>query len=188
MGEKRHSLTRILQELDPQDEAKTEELMGVVYEELRTLARAHMSREGAAHTLQPTELVHEAYFRLVERPGLGWESRGHFFGAAARAMRQVLVDHARRRMADKRGGGEPPVTLSTEIASEPGVTVEILDLHRALTELEAQEPSLARLVELRFFAGLTVAEAATTLGVSPRKAAKDWSVVRLWLHRELKAD
>lgn len=188
MGEKRHPLTRILQELDPEDDAQTEELMGVVYEELRTLARAQMRGEGEGHTLQPTELVHEAYFRLVESPSLGWESRGHFFGAAARAMRQILVDHARRRTADKRGGGERPVTLSTEIASEPGIPVEVLDLNRALTNLEAQEPALARLVELRFFAGLTVTEAANTLGISPRKAARDWSVARLWLHRELKAD
>ncbi len=188
MGDKRHPLTQILQELDPDDSARNEELMGAVYEELRTLARAHMRGEGEGHTLQPTELVHEAYFRLVERPGLGWESRGHFFGAAARAMRQVLVDHARRRVADKRGGGERPVTLSTEIASEPGISVEVLDLHRALTNLEVQDADLARLVELRFFAGLTVEEAAATLGISPRKAAKDWSVARLWLHRELEAD
>jgi RNA polymerase sigma factor (TIGR02999 family) len=188
MGDERHPLTQILQKLDPGDAAQSEELLGLVYEELRSLARAHMRGEGEGHTLQPTELVHEAYFRLVDRPGLGWESRSHFFGAAARAMRQVLVDHARRRMAEKRGAGDRPVTLSTEIASEPGISVEILDLHRALTNLEAQDPALAKLVELRFFAGLTVEEASTTLGVSPRKAAKDWSVARLWLHRELEAD
>jgi RNA polymerase sigma-70 factor (ECF subfamily) len=188
MGDARLPLTRILQEMDPSDPTQAEALMEVVYGELRTLARAQMRKEQAGHTLQPTELVHEAYLRLVDSPEMGWETRGHFFGAAARAMRQVLVDHARRRMADRRGGGEQPVTLSTAIASEPGISMEILDLNRALTTLEAQDPALARLVELRFFAGLTVAEAASAMRVSPRKAAKDWSVARLWLYRELGTD
>ena len=189
MGEERRTVTRILQHLDPEDPAQAEELLGLVYGELRRLAGNQLRKERPGHTLQPTELVHEAYIRLVERPASGWEGRGHFFGAAARAMRQILVDHARRRDAGKRGGGLERVTLSTDAAVEAEISAEtsadILDLDRAIEGLEARDPLLSRLVELRFFAGLTVAEAAEALGVSPRKAAKDWSVARLWLHREL---
>lgn len=189
MGAERRTVTRMLQQLDPEDPAQIDGLMRVVYEELRILARAQLRGEQAGHTLRPTELVHEAYVRLVDPPDPGWESRRHFFGAAARAMRQVLVDHARRRDAEKRGSGRRPVTLATEDAViGPRPSVDILDLERAMEALERQDPELARLVELRFFAGLTVAEVAAALGISERKAAKDWSVARLWLRRELGDD
>ncbi|MDT8340247.1 MAG: ECF-type sigma factor [Longimicrobiales bacterium] len=185
MVEQRRLVTQLLQGLDLSDPAQADTLLRVVYDELRRLAGAQMRGERADHTLQPTALVHEAYIRLVDDSDLVWESRGHFFRTAARAMRQILVDHARRRNAAKRGGGANRVTLDADAGWEEAVTADILDLHRALERLEARARPLAALVELRFFGGLTVEEAADCLGVSPRKAAKDWAAARLWLQREL---
>ena len=135
--------------------------------------------------MQPTALANEAYLRLFDGHAVGWESRAHFFGAAATAMRRVLVDHARRRNAVKRGGGWERVTMITDVADDAGAATNLLDLHDALERLTALDPTLGRLVELRFFAGLTLDEAADVLGVSRRKAAKDWAAARLWLRREL---
>jgi RNA polymerase sigma factor (TIGR02999 family) len=188
MEETRHRVTQILSRLDLSDPKQAEELLAAVYDELRQLARGKLRGERAGHTLQPTALVHEAYIRLVDGSAVSWESRRHFFGTAARAMRQVLVDHARRRDADKRGGEWERVTLATGIEGEDAGAADVIDLHNALEKLSANDADLARLVELRFFAGLTLDEAADTLGVSRRKVAKDWSVARLWLQRELDAD
>jgi RNA polymerase sigma factor (TIGR02999 family) len=187
MEEKRGRVTQLLRVLDLSDPKHAEELLAIVYDELRELARRQLGGERQGHPLQPTDLVHEAYLRLVDARDIAWESRAHFFGSAARAMRQILVDHARRRDAAKRGGGLERVTLDSGIAAaEDSVTADVLDLHEALVRLSAQDCGLERLVELRFFAGLTLEEAAATLGVSRRKAAKDWSVARLWLQRELR--
>ena len=186
MEERSRRVTRILRELDLGDPGQAEELLEIVYDELRKLARRQLRGERAGHTLQPTALVHEAYLRLARGREARWESRAHFFGAAARAMRQILVDHARRRRAGKRGGGAERVTLDTSVPGEDGVAADVLDLHEALERLALNDPDLARLVELRFFAGLTLDETAETLGVSRRKVAKDWSVARLWLQRELR--
>ena len=172
--------------LDLSDPKHAEELLAIVYDELREIARRQLRGERQGHTLQPTALVHEAYLRLVDSRDMAWESRAHFFGTAARAMRQILVDHARRRNAAKRGGGQERVTLDSGIAAEDSVTAEVLDLNDALEKLSSHDGDLARLVELRFFAGLTLDETADALGVSRRKAAKDWSVARLWLQRELR--
>ena len=186
MAETRQRVTQILRLMDLSDPAQAEELLAIVYDELRQLARRQLQGERAGHTLQATALVHEAYLRLVDSRDLRWESRGHFFGTAARAMRQVLVDHARRRNAGKRGGAMKRVTLESSIADEDAVAADVLDLHEALERLTANDTELARLVELRFFAGLTLDETADALGVSRRKVAKDWSVARLWLQRELR--
>ena len=186
MAESRQRVTQILRLLDLSDPVQAEELLAIVYDELRQLARRQLQGERAGHTLQATALVHEAYLRLVDARDLRWESRGHFFGTAARAMRQVLVDHARRRNAGKRGGAMKRVTLESSIADEDAVAADVLDLHEALERLTANDTELARLVELRFFAGLTLDETADALGVSRRKVAKDWSVARLWLQRELR--
>jgi RNA polymerase sigma factor (TIGR02999 family) len=183
--ETQHEVTRILRSLDLDDRGQAERLIELVYDELRTLAARQMRRERDDHTLRPTALVHEAYLRLVDAPDVSFEGRGHFFGCAARAMRQVLVDHARRRLTDKRGGGWERVTLEGEVGAEDAFVAEILDLHTALEKLAVNDEALAALVELRFFAGLTLDEAAEARGVSRRKAAKDWSVARLWLQREL---
>ena len=186
MEEKSRRLTRILRELDLGDPRQAEELLAIVYDELRQLARRQFRGERAGHTLQPTALVHEAYLRLAKDSDARWESRAHFFGTAARAMRQILVDHARRRSAGKRGGGAERVTLDTSVPGEDALAADVLDLHDALERLASNDPDLARLVELRFFAGLTLDETADALGVSRRKVAKDWSVARLWLQRELR--
>jgi RNA polymerase sigma factor (TIGR02999 family) len=179
------NVTRLLQNLDLADRFRADEFLAHVYGELRALASRHMQREQAAHTLQPTALVHEAYLRLVGGQKIDWESRAHFFGIAARAMRQVLVDHARKRETAKRGGGLNRVTLHSNILADSADGSDIMDLHAALERLTTLDPQLSQLVEVRFFAGLTLDEAAVALGVSRRKVAKDWSVARLWLSREL---
>lgn len=178
-------MTLLLQNLDLADSSQAEAFLALVYGELRVLARQHMNREQACHTLQPTDLVHEAYLRLVGGEKIDWQSRAHFFGIAARAMRQVLVDHARKRGTAKRGGGLNRVTLHSDILAACDDGFDILDLHAALERLAAMDPLLSQLVEVRFFAGLTLDETALALGVSRRKVAKDWSVARLWLSREL---
>lgn len=178
-------LTDLLSGLDLADPAQAAELLDLVYEELRTLAARKMRREKNAITLQPTALVHEAYLRLAAGRPVAWEGREHFFRVAARAMRQVLVDQARRRRAGKRGGEQIRVTLESEILGESADPCDVLSIHEALERLRVVAPDLERLIELRFFGGLTVEEAADALGVSPRKAAKDWAAARLWLHREL---
>jgi RNA polymerase sigma-70 factor, ECF subfamily len=180
-----HRVTRLLGNLNLGDPAQAEELLELVYEELHVLAARHMQREQPSHTLQPTALVHEAYLRLVGDQDLRWQSRAHFFGIAARCMRQVLVDHARRRHAAKRGGELRRVTLQPDLIGDDAEDYGILDLHETLERLAVLDERLAKLVEVRFFTGLTLDEAATVLGVSRRKVAKDWSVARLWLSREL---
>ena len=178
-------VTMLLQNLDLADRAQADELLTLVYGELRVLAGRHLAREQAAHTLQPTALVHEVYLRLAGGRKITWESRAHFFGIAARSMRQVLVDHARRRDADKRGGGLRHIPLHSDLMADSDDGCDILELHAALERLDAMDPQLSRLVEVRFFAGLSLDDAAIALGVSRRKVAKDWSVARLWLSREL---
>ena len=179
------SVTLLLKNMDLTDRSQADELLDLVYQELRVLASKHMQREQAAHTLQPTALVHEAYIRLAGDQKIDWQSRAHFFGIAARSMRQVLVDHARKRKAAKRGGGLKPVTLHSDVLADSDDGCDILDLHAALDRLAAMDPQLSKLVEVRFFGGLTLDEAAVALGVSRRKVARDWSVARLWLIREL---
>jgi len=178
-------ITRILQQLDEgnDDPALSDRLLEAVYPELRRLASAIMRRERADHTLQPTALVHEAYLKLAGQQ-TGWENRAHFLGVCARAMRQILVDHARRRAAVKRGGEFHRVTLD-EALGDAGRELEILELHDAMTRFAGTDPRAARVVELRMFGGLTVAETAHVLGVSARTVDGDWAVARMWLSREL---
>ncbi len=164
--------------------------MPLVYDELRSLARRYMRSERREHTLQPTALVHEAYLRLVDRPRVDWRGRTHFFAVGARVMRHLLIDHARGRGRKKRGGGRYRVTLTDwraaggEAGLDPG---ELLDLDAALEKLARVDEREARVVELRFFAGLTVAEVAHALGVSKRTVEQDWTHARAWLRRELAA-
>ena len=183
----RSRVTHILQSLNSADAPQHAALVAIVYDELRSIAQRQLRNERPGHTLQPTALVNEAYLRLFDPTANGWESRAHFFGVAARAMRRVLVDHARKRDAAKRGGELQRVTLVTDIAEAGKSETDLLDLHLALEKLAQNDEALARLVELRFFTGLTLDEAADTLGVSRRKAANDWATARLWLQRELRA-
>jgi RNA polymerase sigma factor (TIGR02999 family) len=160
-------------------------LVGVVYEELKRLAGALLRRERPGHTLQPTALVHEAYLHLVDSTRLQWKDRVHFLAIAARAMRQVLVHHARARGAAKRGGGRDRITLH-DAPGEAGLPgVEVLALEEALEELARLDERKARVVELRFFSGLTLPEAAAVLGVSISTAEDDWALARAWLGRRL---
>jgi RNA polymerase sigma factor (TIGR02999 family) len=170
------------------DAAALDALLPVVYADLRRQARRALRREDAGHTLQPTALVHEAYLKLVDqRPGR-WQGRAQFFGVAARCMRQVLVDAARTRRAAKRGGGAQPITLSDAeglAAADGAAGDDVLALDAALARLAELDPDQARLVELRYFAGLTLDDTAATLGVSPATVSREWTIARRWLRREL---
>jgi RNA polymerase sigma factor (TIGR02999 family) len=163
----------------------TEQLYQAVYAELRRIAGALMNRERRDHTLQPTALVNEAYLRLVDQTRVQWEGRAHFFGIASRAMRQILVDHARRHGAHKRGGGWHRITLDENLPERTDHALEILELHEALEKLAGEDERMARVVELRIFGGLLAREAALVLGVSKRTVDDDWRVARMWLGREL---
>ena len=182
------SVTELLRAWSAGDPAALEALLPAVYDELRRLAQRAMRRERTGHTLQPTALVHEAYLRLVEQRRADWHNRAQFLGVAARLMRRILVDHARARHAAKRGAGATQVTLGG--CDAPGVAIEesapdVLALHEALERLAALDAAQARLVELRYFGGLTIEEAAAALGVSPATLKREWVVARAWLRREL---
>lgn len=159
--------------------------MARLYRELRAIARSHLRREASGHTLQPTAIVHEVYLKLAGRHGGGWRSRGEFVGAAAKAMREILVDHARRKRAQKRGGGAEPVRIDDAAdgdAIEPAKHgLDVIVLHEAISDLERVDPRAARVVTLRFFGGLKVGEAAEALGISRTCAEEDWRIARAWL-------
>ena len=181
-------VTSLLGRLAAGDPGAGEELLPLLYEDLRARAAAVMRAERADHTLQPTALVHEAWMKLAGpvRPGAdGFEGRAHFLGIAARAMRQVLVDHARRKQAGKRDDGGERVTLDAALAFYRERQVDLLDLEEALEELGAEDPDLGRIVELRFFGGLEVREVAELLGVSHRRIERGWVFARTWLKRRL---
>jgi RNA polymerase sigma factor (TIGR02999 family) len=184
-----NEVTRALSALERGDPAAADQLLPLVYEELRKLAAAKLAAEMPGQTLQATALVHEAYLRLVDdKEGQHWDSRGHFFAAAAEAMRRILVETARRRKAAKRGGGAGREELheSALVAAEPDV--DVIDLSDALDRLARADPAAAELVKLRFFAGLTTEEAAAALGTSVRSAHDLWAYARSWLRRELPPD
>jgi RNA polymerase sigma factor (TIGR02999 family) len=184
----RSEVTRLLLERNARGDGGADasrRLFELVYDELRRLAASLMRRERAEHTLQPTALVHEAFLRLTGATGIEWQDRAHFMGIAARAMRQILVDHARRHRAAKRGGGLTRVTLSGAEPAAPEEAAEILDLHEALERFAALDRRAAQVVELRVFGGLSVQEVAHLLEVSPRTVDGDWAVARMWLSREL---
>ena len=162
-----------------------EQLVPVIYAELRRLARAYLSQENAGHTLQGTALVHEAYMRLIRQDSVEWQNRAHFFGIAAQTMRRILVEHARKRNAAKRGGGGTKVELTDSSATVLGVNVDLLLLDSALDELARIDPRRARVVEMRFFGGLTETEIATVLEVSEPTVRRDWTIAKAWLYRKM---
>jgi len=164
-----------------------DELVPLLYDDLRRLAAAHMRREPAGHSLQPTALVHETYVRLVDQRQVGWLSRAHFFGAAAGIMRRILVDLARTRRADKRGGQLARVTLADDVATDSPREIDVLALHESLERMAAFSPRQARIVELRYFGGLTIEETAQVMNLSHATTERYWSFARAWLRRELAA-
>jgi RNA polymerase sigma factor (TIGR02999 family) len=176
-------VTRLLAEWAGGDEAALDRLMPLVYQELRRIADRALGRERQGHTLQATALVHEAYLRLVQQHS-AFQNRAHFFAIASQVVRRILVDHARRRDSIKRGAGEAPVILDMDVADD-APTVDALALDEALTRLESLDAQQARIVEMRFFGGLTVEETADVLNISPRTVKRDWSMARAWLRREL---
>lgn len=179
-------VTRILSQIESGDPSAAEQLLPLVYEELRKLAAAKMAHEKPGQTLQATALVHDAYLRLVDGEQVQhWDSRGHFFAAAAESMRRILIDMARQKQSDRRGGGWQRCELSDADRVTMPVSDELLDLDEALTRLSDVDPQAAELVKLRVFASMTVEEAATLQGVSSRTAKRNWAYARAWLGREL---
>ena len=201
-------VTRILSQIDAGDPKAAEQLLPLVYDELRKLAAARLVQERPGQTLQATALVHEAYLRLVANPGVrnqgsgvsdgeqltpgpcspspAFDSRGHFFAAAAEAMRRILIEQARRRGSLRRGGGQQRIPLEHVEIAEPEPTVDIVALDEALTKFAQIDPPKAQLVKLRYFAGLTIPQAAEALGISSTTADRNWAYARAWLHAELK--
>jgi RNA polymerase sigma factor (TIGR02999 family) len=167
------------------DQDAREALIPLVYDELRRLARRHLWRERPDHTLQSAALVHEAYLRLIHQDPPQWQNRAHFFGVAAQLMRHILVDHARNRLAAKRGAGAPRLTLDQQIALPQQREVDLVALDDALKQLATLDPQQSRLVELRFFGGLSIEQTSVVLGISPATVKREWATARAWLRREL---
>jgi RNA polymerase sigma factor (TIGR02999 family) len=184
-------VTRILSAIEQGDPRAAEQLLPLVYDELRKLAAAKLAQEKPGQTLQATALVHEAYVRLVGSGDASasreprWDSRGHFFAAAAEAMRRILIDRAREKRGEKRGGGRQQLNIDAIDVATTATPDQLLALDDALANLARSDPAAARLVELRYFAGLTVAEAGKALGMSTATAYRHWSYARVWLHKEL---
>jgi len=182
-----HELTKLLRAWSGGSDAALEALLSKVYAELRRMAKAQLARERPGHTLVPTALVHEVYLRLSREKKISWRDRAHFFRACACMMRRILVDHARRRLAQKRSGATT-VALSSFADKSADATNEVIDLialDRALESLETLSPRQCRVVEMRFFAGLSIEETAASLGVASRTVKLDWTKARAWLHHEL---
>jgi RNA polymerase sigma factor (TIGR02999 family) len=181
-----HEVTRILKALEEGDPLAANELLPVVYRELHQLASAKMRQERGDHTLQPTALVHEAFLRLVGDVDLNrWEGRAHFFSAAAEAMRRILIDHARQKNAAKRGGQFQRLDINDVLSFDDSKIDSLLEIDSALQKLGEVDPTLVKIVELRFFAGLSVEQTAEALNMSDRTVKRHWAYARAWLQREL---
>jgi RNA polymerase sigma factor (TIGR02999 family) len=180
-------LTALLQEWSEGDRKALDQLMPLVYEELRKIAASYLREERPSHTLQPTALVNEAYLRLTGQRKVTWQNRAHFFGISAQMMRRILVDHARKRQAAKRDASAWRVSTTEVDGSDADQAPELLALDRALEELEKIDPQQAKVVELRFFAGLSVEETAEAAGISPRTVKREWRTAKAWLRREIGA-
>ncbi len=178
-------ITLLLVDWSNGDELALEQLMPLVYDELRQMARRYMRRQPSGHTLQTTELIHEAYLKIAKSDEQNWQNRAHFFGVASRAMRQILVDYARSKQSQKRGGWQARVTLADHLAVTNDGISEIVALDDALKNLEKLDERRSRVVELKFFGGLKVEEIAEVLKISPETVKRDWQFARSWLLREL---
>ena len=178
-------VTQLLVRWAAGDREAFDALAPAIYEELRRIAGGYLRRERPGHTLQPTALVHEAFLKLVDQRDVRWQNRAHFLGVAAQLMRRILVDHARARSADKRGGGQQHILFDEAMAAAEANQIDVLVIDDALTRLAALDPDQVRIVELRCFGGLTVEETAEVLGWSTGSVKREWTVARAWLQREL---
>jgi RNA polymerase sigma factor (TIGR02999 family) len=180
------SVTQLLVDWSHGDQKALDKLMPLVYTELRRLAGNYLRRERQGHTLQPTALVNEAYLKLIDQRQAKWQNRTHFYGVAAQLMRRILVDHARARQAEKRGGSDQQrlsITSAERLVQQP--EIDLLALHQALEELATLDPQQERIVELRFFGGLSIEEAAEVLGIGHATVERDWKIARAWLRRKM---
>ena len=187
MEPSRDDVTALLTNLANGDDRASARLTPLVYNELRRLARSYMRKERSDHTLQATALVHEAYLRLVEQRSVDWQGRAHFFGVAAQMMRRILIDHARSHLRDKRGGGAIAVSLDDFPLFAPERSSELVKLDESLEKLARLDRRQAKIVELRFFAGLTVEQTAEVLGISAKTVKRDWNVAKAWLHADIES-
>ena len=181
-----HGVTDLLLDLSNGKREAVDELLPIIYDELKRIAANYLRRERPDHTLQPTALVHEAYLKFIDQNSVKWENRAHFFGVAAQAMRRILVDHARSHLADKRGAGVEPISIDAgfiDVSNEKASSLHELDA--ALNKLAELEPKRSRLVELRYFGGLSIPETAEVLGVSEATVIRQWRVARAWLYQEI---
>ena len=179
------NITLLLVASSAGDQHATDQLMPLVYDELRSLARAHLRRERPGHTLQGTALVHEAYLRLVDQKQVKWQNRAHFFGMASQMIRRILVDHARGHKAAKRGSGAAKLSLDEAILASAKTDVDVIALDDALNDLAKFDPGQSRIVELRFFGGLSIEETAEAVGLSVATVNREWSAARAWLFRHV---
>ena len=178
-------ITRLLVEVTRGNNEAESRLVPLVYTELRRLARRYMRQERPDHTLQATALVHEAYLRLAGEKEISWQNRAHFYGVAANIMRRILVDHARAKQAKKRGGSDQEVSFDEAVLAQPEAPKDFLAIDEALERLAERDPRQSRIVELRFFGGLSEEETAEVLGISVRTVKRDWQVARAWLYKEI---
>ena len=180
-------VTQLLQKWHEGNQEALEALMPLVYNELKRLAGSYLRRERPDHTLQSAALVNEAYLRLVDQTQTQWQNKAHFYGIAAQMMRRVLADHARSHNAAKRGAGMPELELNESVAQAQSRSVDVMDLEEALQKLEKLDPQQGKIVELRFFSGLSIEDTANVLGISPATVKRDWAAARAWLFREVAA-
>ena len=178
-------VTELLVDWGKGDKRVLDQLMPLVYNELHRIASRYLRRERQGHTLQTTALINEAYLRIVDQKNVNWQNRAHFFGVAAQMMRRILVDHARSHLYAKRGGGAPKLTLDEAIATPQERDLELVALDDALTTLAEIDPQQGRIIELRFFGGLTIEETAEALSISPATVKRDWNMAKAWLYGEI---
>ena len=187
MNQTQTQITQLLQKWQEGNDEALETLMPLVYAELKRLAGSYLRRERPDHTLQSAALVNEAYLRLVDQTQTQWQNKAHFFGIAAQMMRRILADHARGHNAAKRGAGMPELELNEAVAQAQTKSVDLLDLEEALQKLEKLDAQQGKIVELRFFSGLSIEDTANVLGISPATVKRDWAAARAWLFREVGA-
>ena len=178
----------VLKDWSGGNRASADELLALVYDELRRIAARYLRKERSGHTLQPTALVHEAYMKLIDISDINWQDRAHFFAVSANVMRHILVDHARAKLAEKRGGDAERIALEDAISLSNEPNVDLLAVDEALKELAEFDEQQSRIIELRFFGGLTIEETAHVVGISPATVKREWAMAKAWLHRKLKSE